>query len=482
MARRMFRPVVVAAMGIAGCSNLLGLSAPREGTDAPPPIDAAAVDAAPPVTVHVVTGGTAAPSRVQSEPAGIDCPGTCDATFAPGATIELSATGGGGVFTGFFGGGCTGSGARDCTLIAPGGDVTVFARDFDPQANLVFVTSTQQPPGGFNSRGAADALCDTLAGSAGLPTGSDAYVAYLSASDTTADARIIAQGRGEFTPSDFVRPDGALVFAASPDVTAGNIVSPIRLDEFGRDVGDDAVVVTNTNADGTATTGNACQLFSSTSDATPLTAGFASGGVGQFTSDAPAVACSAPARLYCVGGRNRGNPPARAPLAQTVLFVTTGTISGGQGIGAADDLCHSEAVAASLPNPSTLALITPGAGQAVAARFQLDVFESAPQRPDGVQLAPSMTALLGSGFDYPVPPDVAADGTPVDATVWIGAGDYASVVTDCSGWTSSSSSQFGVTRPAATTRASTFFQQQACDQVEHVLCLNFIAGVLPGLR
>ncbi len=49
---------------------------------------------------------------VTSDPAGIDCGGTCSASFVPGTSVALTATATTGRFVG-FGGACTGT---DCTL------------------------------------------------------------------------------------------------------------------------------------------------------------------------------------------------------------------------------------------------------------------------------------------------------------------------------------------------------------------------------
>jgi hypothetical protein len=68
-----------------------------------------------PSTLTVSKNGTApSAGTITSNPAGINCGGTCSAAFASGAAVTLSAAAGsGGVFAG-WGGACTGTGA--CTL------------------------------------------------------------------------------------------------------------------------------------------------------------------------------------------------------------------------------------------------------------------------------------------------------------------------------------------------------------------------------
>ena len=106
--------VLLAAAGLAGCSvddpSFTGIiDAPQEdgGVDGPP-IDA------PPGTLTVEKDGTAT-GRVTSNPGGIDCGTTCSASFGAGAMVTLTATPDtGAAFTGWSGGGC--SGTDPCTV------------------------------------------------------------------------------------------------------------------------------------------------------------------------------------------------------------------------------------------------------------------------------------------------------------------------------------------------------------------------------
>jgi hypothetical protein len=470
-------PLALAPAG--GCSKLLGFSSPREQVDAAgggagdaPPSDAP-VDAAVPLTLHVITGGTGSGGVITSVPAGIACPGTCDATFPLGASVALSAgSATTGTFTGFFGASCMG--AQACT-IATGGDVTVFGRYYGSTDNIAFVSSTQQAPGAFDTATAADTLCASLAAGAGLPT--ETYAAWLSTTTQSAVDRVVAGGRGMIIPSGFTRPDGKPFASSVPELSAGHILSPARLDELGRDVGDDAIAVTNTTAAGSAGDGDACHDLSSVSEDATLLAGSPAGGFGQWSSDATQVACGAPAHIYCIGNAHTSAFVPPPPLGQTLLFVSSAPFVASGGPSGADGQCAADAQAANLPNPTTKALVTQS-GHAVSLRFAQFIFQSPPQRPDGIELAPSMAALFaGSAFE--AAPDVAADGTFVDAPVWIGAGGFDGFVTDCDDWQTASSSAFGATRPAGTTRDSAFFQQLSCDSSAHVLCVNFFAAVLP---
>jgi hypothetical protein len=80
------------------------------------------------LAVHVTGSGT-----VSSTPPGIDCPGSCSATFPEGSTVALSATAGQGLSL-TWGGACSGSG--DCS-VPIAADTSVSATFADPCAGLL---------------------------------------------------------------------------------------------------------------------------------------------------------------------------------------------------------------------------------------------------------------------------------------------------------------------------------------------------------
>lgn len=85
---------------------------------------------AAPGTITVAPGGTGA-GRVTSNPPGIDCPGDCQESYAPGTPVTLTATAAAGsTFDGWSGGGC--SGTRSCRVVA-GAAASVVTATFDAQ-------------------------------------------------------------------------------------------------------------------------------------------------------------------------------------------------------------------------------------------------------------------------------------------------------------------------------------------------------------
>src|ERR1700733_13712487 len=112
--RYLFRSIVLCALPtllLAGCGGGTGSCNSQQP---------------PPPTTYQLTVMAPAPGSgtVMSSPAGINCPGTCSASFAQGANVTLTATPGSNYFFGGWNGNCTGTGICTITLTAP---VTVSA-------------------------------------------------------------------------------------------------------------------------------------------------------------------------------------------------------------------------------------------------------------------------------------------------------------------------------------------------------------------
>src|SRR5207245_7536212 len=86
----------------------------------------------PTVALTVSKAGTGS-GTVTSTPAGITCGASCSASYASGTVVALTATPAlGSVFTGWSGGGCTGTGACSVTLTA----ATTVTATFTPTVTL----------------------------------------------------------------------------------------------------------------------------------------------------------------------------------------------------------------------------------------------------------------------------------------------------------------------------------------------------------
>ncbi len=106
--RYLFRSIVLCALPtllLAGCGGGMGSGNSQQ--------------APPPTTYQLtVTAPAAGSGTVTSSPAGINCPGTCSASFAQGAKVTLTATPGSNYFFGGWNGNCTGTGICTITLTA----------------------------------------------------------------------------------------------------------------------------------------------------------------------------------------------------------------------------------------------------------------------------------------------------------------------------------------------------------------------------
>jgi len=117
--RYLFRSIVSCALPtllLAGCGGGTG-SGTGSGKS----------QQAPPTTSQLtVTAPAAGSGTVTSSPSGINCPGTCSASFAQGAKVTLTATPGSNYFFGGWNGNCTGTGICTITLTAAATVSAVF--------------------------------------------------------------------------------------------------------------------------------------------------------------------------------------------------------------------------------------------------------------------------------------------------------------------------------------------------------------------
>lgn len=126
---------------------------------------------APPATNTLTvnrTGTGAASGTVTSQPAGINCGATCSANFTAGSQVILTATASGGAtFTGWSGGGC--SGTATCT-VTMSGNVTVAANFTAPVATNTLTVAKLGTGTGTVTSTPSGINCGTTC-SAPFPTG-----------------------------------------------------------------------------------------------------------------------------------------------------------------------------------------------------------------------------------------------------------------------------------------------------------------------
>jgi hypothetical protein len=156
---------------------------------------------------------------------------------------------------------------------------------------VVFVSSGAYSPN-FGSLAAADAICQQLAGAAGLP---GTFMAWLSSSTQATGDRM------QHASKPYVRVDGTVIATSWADFTDGQLSAPIAVDEH--DAPYNGYVWTNSGANGAVFySSSAYTCFDWTYDAAggyEALAGFA-GGTDLTWAQYVALPCDQTARLYCV--------------------------------------------------------------------------------------------------------------------------------------------------------------------------------------
>jgi hypothetical protein len=341
---------------------------------------------------------------------------------------------------------------------------TALVPDTASPSNLVFVTSTEQPPSSLGGLAGADALCATRAAAAGLP---GTYVAWLSTS--TADARDrLGSARG------WRRVDGRAFADTAADVATGAIYFPPRLDETGADVyvgGASApAVATGTVAGGIWAGANLdCTGWTGGGDAAYGTA--EAGGGGFSTMYFAANTCSMPSRIYCFG-IDRTTPVSGPTASGRRAFVAPNWSSGG-GLAAADARCTADALAAGLPG--TFRALVANVGSTAISRF--DTTAPSWVRVDGVPIAETAAAVATADLIAALHLTAAGVDAGIYATAFTGAPRPNMAGTPnstCDGWTSTSAAQTASFGNAAFSGRSWFsvMPTTACDRPHGLYCLQ----------
>jgi len=178
---------------------------------------------------------------------------------------------------------------------------TVEAVLFPPPCGgkCVFVTSTTHD-GDLGGLAGGDAICNGLAGAAGLP---GRYKAWLSeGSDLlSGDDPVTPNDRFSQTISPYRQVDGSTVALNYADLTDGSLQTNIDVDETGATIGPPFEVWTGTRSDGSSAF-QACQGWSDATAPTRAQEGDARESTFEWTegsSPGPQPDCNNLFRLYC---------------------------------------------------------------------------------------------------------------------------------------------------------------------------------------
>jgi hypothetical protein len=429
-------------------------------------------------TLSLTKGGDGQ-GTVTSSPAGITCNQACATTSgmfnyntmvtltAAAATSPLSADS---TFTGWSGGGCSGTGSCTVTVTA----ATSVTAAFTLRPNLMFVTSTSHT-GNLGGLAGADSICQARASAAGR---AGTYRAWLATTATTAISRL-GTARG------WVRVDGRPFVNSQSDLTSGRILYTPTLTETGANV-DGASVRTSVQQTGGTATSDCSGWTDGTSTATTHNFGSASNGTFSWSSNG-SITCAGSMPLYCFGVDRAATVAAPVQTAANVrrAFVTAASFTPGGGLSAADGACQSAATAAGLSG-TYLALLASynaatGGGIPASSRFNTGGLPWA--RVDNVILDSTAAALLSNATTYwDAAFNVTAAGAYVSGRTWAGAARVATggtASTTCSNWTSNAATSYGwvgITQTSASATAFANYTTQSsiteCDSAMTLYCLQ----------
>lgn len=393
------------------------------------------------------------PGTVKATPGTIDCGALCNASYAHGTLVTLTATPAAGVVFGGWSGDCQGAAPTCQVAMTAVRNVTAAFNS----VNYVFVTSKTYTIPAVKALGTGvdeaskmlsggDKICNDLATQAGIGlTQGRRYVAWLSSVAKSAVSRIPPTATGWVNTAQ--RPFAENMTSLT---MRRKLFYPVALDERGAKAAA-SYVVTGTVDEGTARL--SCQDW--TSLTAGVTYGDATGGSGVWTWRDD-ITCDQAYTLLCFGTDfSTALPPLQTPSNARRAFVLSEPLNGAIGLQGADGKCNSQAQAAGLGGTYKAMLGAPN--QSMASRFTT---RGAPvYRLDGVQVAPTDTALLASMTALTAP--IVVD--PLGAywgweNVWTGSLSPTQVAPEtCVGWSTALNTQQGAIGITGWTSAEHFF-------------------------
>jgi hypothetical protein len=363
---------------------------------------------------------------VTSSPSGINCGTDCSEYYDYGTVITLTATADpGDMFTGWSGGGCSGTGPCVRTHTSA---VTITAT-FEPIVyNYAFISPVAQNAnmGGLSG---ADALCRGWASSAGI---GGTYRAILSTTTTNASTRL-GSARG------WIRPDGRPVGDLPSEIFDYNegLLIPLMITANGTNVGVQSVWSASNNSGTFSTYHTDCGAWTSASTTDTARYGF-SNVTTEWLDRGTATYCSESLYVYCFQVDHTA-PLDVSDFAESgrIMFVSTGDLTTTSGMSGADALCAADAAAYTALSGRSFQAFLADNGSSAASRFSSS---STPiVRVDGLRIANNFTAL--TTLDLIHPPSIKADGSVETWRVFVGAfspTSAGSLTTTCQGWASTS--------------------------------------------
>ena len=335
----------------------------------------------------------------------------------------------------------------------PTDDGGIVAPDADlAGVNLAFVAATPIKAQDLGSPPGSDQMCTSIANGAGHPGN---FISWTSTTTSSAVSRLLASNA-----NGWVRVDGRPFAATRGSLIAGKILYPLRKDENSAD--HVVQVLTGTGPAGTSI-GENCVEFTSANSADLIVLGTSDGGSNRWTNDIEDT-CDHGSAFFCLQiDHNKAIPPPneQGPRA----FITAVRFTPGPGgIGGADQLCQSEADAASLSGTYLAFLST--TQQSALSRFTL---------PPGPWIRVDGVATARDFSDWDAPIDVTAAGDyAIDDLVFSGAtapsAKSADATESCSDWKISTGSSLA--GEAAHTGARAFGSFSGSCGGHTILCLQ----------
>jgi hypothetical protein len=367
---------------------------------------------------------------VTSSPSGINCGTDCSEYYDHGTVITLTATpDSGDMFTGWSGGGCSGTGPCVRTHTSA---VTITAT-FEPKVyNYAFISPVAHDAnmGGLSG---ADALCNGWASSAGI---GGTYRAILSTATTNASTRL-GSARG------WIRPDGRPVGDLPSEIfsTSSGLLIPLMITANGTNVGVKSVwsASNNNGIYNTAASGTDCTGWTSASTTDMAWYGF-SNTTTEWLDRGTRYYCNSLYHIYCFQV-DHTTPLDVSDFDESgrIIFVSTGDFDVTTGLTGADALCAADAAAYTALSGKTFRAFLASDGTTASSRF---TSSSTPiVRVDGLRVASNFTAL--TTLDLIHPANLKANGTNETWRVFVGAHTPTTAGTasfTCNGWTSTASS------------------------------------------